>query len=82
MSTQIKTKEDPDSYTFECTSELILENDVIKVEVDGYYEQEESVKPPEIKSESSRQISKSPFTRWESSRFCTKHFIHGTKYLR
>lgn len=72
MFTQIKMKEEPACYTFECTSELILHNEIIKVEVDRY--EEICVKSPEIKSElESLRSGKSSFERCKTAHIYTKH---------
>lgn len=49
MSTQVKIKEDPDSLPFECNSELMLEKDIVKIEVDTSYVYEENVESLEVK---------------------------------
>lgn len=49
MSTKIK--EEPDNFTFEPTSELILDNCVVKVEADSSYKYHEIVDSQEIKVE-------------------------------
>lgn len=52
MSTKIKIEqEDPDSYSFQCTSEVKLEIDVIKIERNEDNEYEDNVESTEIKSE-------------------------------
>lgn len=71
MSTEIKIKEDPDRYNFECTSELILENDLIKLEKDRHGD--ESVASPKMKAELKSIQSGKPVIVGEQITFMNKH---------
>lgn len=51
MFTKIKIEQNPDCYTFQCTSEVVLKTDVIKIERDKDNEYEDSVESTEMKSE-------------------------------
>lgn len=51
MSTKIKIENESDCYSFQCTSEVILKTEFIKVEGSKYNEYEENVESKEIKLE-------------------------------
>lgn len=51
MSKEIKIERDPDCSSFQCTSEIKLETDVLKIEVDIDGGCEVDVEPQQIKSE-------------------------------
>lgn len=51
MSTEIEIEVDPDCNSFQCTSEIILDTDVIKLEVDDDSKYEENPESIEIELE-------------------------------